>query len=90
MHLLKKVLSFYDSFAKNESAINFQGFKTKSAIGCYDTKRFMQSCFQISYSPLYLGPPGLKYFQPIFHLWRNHLIDFYRRNLQKHMWKSGI
>ena len=90
MYLLKKILSLYDWFVKNKSAMNFQGFRTKSALGCYDAKRFMQSCFQVSYSPLYLGPGGLKYFQPMFHLWRNHLIDLYQRNLQKHMWKSVI
>ena len=90
MHLLKKILSLYDWFVKNKSAMNFQAFRTKSALDSYDAKHFMQSCFQISYSPLYLGPAGLKYFQPMFHLWRNPLIDLYQWNLQKQMWKSGI
>ena len=90
MHLLKKFLSLHHWFVKNTSAVNFQGFRAKSALGCYHAKHFMQSCFQISYSPLYLRPAGLKYFQPMFHIWRNPLADLYQRNLQKHMWKSCI
>ena len=70
--------------------MNFHRYKTKSALSFCDTKGFMQSCSQISYSSLYLGLAGLTYFQPMFHLRRNHLIDLRQRNVQKHMWKSGI
>ena len=39
----------------------------------------MQSCSQISYSSLYLGLARLPYFQAMFHLWRNNLIDLHQQ-----------
>ena len=84
MHLLKFFLNLYDWFVKNKSVTNFHGFRTKSALSCCDAKGFIQSCSQTSYSPLYIGPVRLTYFQLMFHLWRNHLIDLHQRNMQKH------
>ena len=63
----------------NKLAMNFWRFKTKSVISFCDGKGFMQSCSQISYSSLYLGLARLPYFQPMFHLWRNHLIDLHQQ-----------
>ena len=83
MHLLKSFLSLYGWFVKNKSAMNFHEFRTKSTLSC-NAKGFIQSCSQTSYSPLYIGPVRLTYFQPMFHLWRNHLIDLHQRNVQKH------
>ena len=85
MHLLNFFfLSLYDWFAKSKSAINFHRFITKSALSYCIAKGFIQSCSQTSYSLLYIGPVRLTYFQPMFHLWRNHLIDLHQRNVQEH------
>ena len=64
--------------------MNFNKFRTKSALNCFNAKDFIQSCSQTSYSPLYIGSVKSTYFQLMFHLWRNRLIDLRQRNVQKH------
>ena len=77
-------LNLYDWFVKNKSVMNFGGFRTKSVLSCCDAKGFIQSSSQTSYSPLSIGPVRLTYFQSMFYLWWNYLINLHQRNMQKH------
>ena len=87
MHLFKLFLNLCDWFLKDKSGINFLGLKTKLTLICNNAntvflKLFIQlflkfSSINILFYESYLGPTGLIYLQPMFHLQRNQLISLF-------------
>ena len=87
MYLLKIFLKLCDWFLKNKSGRNFLGLKTKLTLICNNAntaflKVFIQLLLKflsinILFYPSYLGPAGLIYLQPMFHLRRNQVTDLF-------------